>query len=92
MMIRLKLFHCRKLGFQPSLLDPLPHLRQLISHGGLKRVSRIRGIVLSAKYTNTKSGITVDPVQQFQDHFNTAFDHFALMQVPVFQILTYLEI
>ena len=35
------------------------------------------GIVLSAKYANTKAGITVDPVQQFEDHFNTAFDHFA---------------
>jgi hypothetical protein len=35
------------------------------------------GIVLAAKYANTKSGITTDPVQQFQDHFNTAFDWFA---------------
>ena len=35
------------------------------------------GIVLSAKYANTKSGITVNPVQQFEDHFNTAFDYFA---------------
>ena len=35
------------------------------------------GIVLSAKYANTKSAITTDPVQQFQDHFNTAFDYFA---------------
>ena len=35
------------------------------------------GIVLAAKYANTKSGITTDPVQQFQDHFNTAFDYFA---------------
>ena len=62
----------------PSLLDPASastpaYFPWWIEEGG----AEFGGIVLSAKYANTKSGITVDPVQQFQDHFNTAFDHFA---------------
>ena len=62
----------------PSLLDPTSastpaYFPWWIEEGG----AEFGGIVLSAKYANTKSGITVDPVQQFQDHFNTAFDHFA---------------
>ena len=61
----------------PSLLDPasasIPaYFPWWIEEGG----AEFGGIVLSAKYANTKAGITVDPVQQFQDHFNTAFDHF----------------
>ena len=62
----------------PGLLDPASastpaYFPWWIEEGG----AEFGGIVLSAKYANTKSGITVDPVQQFQDHFNTAFDHFA---------------
>ena len=62
----------------PSLLDPASastpaYFPWWIEEGG----AEFGGIVLSAKYANTKSGIIVDPVQQFQDHFNTAFDHFA---------------
>ncbi len=62
----------------PSLLDPTSastpaYFPWWIEEGG----AEFGGIVLSAKYANTKAGITVDPVQQFQDHFNTAFDHFA---------------
>ena len=62
----------------PSLLDPASattpaYFPWWIEEGG----AEFGGIVLSAKYANTKSGITVDPVQQFQDHFNAAFDHFA---------------
>ena len=61
----------------PNLLDPasasIPaYFPWWIEEGG----AEFGGIVLSAKYANTKAGITVDPVQQFQDHFNTAFDHF----------------
>ena len=61
----------------PSLLDPASastpaYFPWWIEEGG----AEFGGIVLSAKYANTKAGITVDPVQQFQDHFNTAFDHF----------------
>jgi hypothetical protein len=62
----------------PSLLDPASastpaYFPWWIEEGG----AEFGGIVLAAKYANTKAGITVDPVQQFQDHFNTAFDHFA---------------
>ena len=61
----------------PNLLDPASastpaYFPWWIEEGG----AEFGGIVLSAKYANTKAGITVDPVQQFQDHFNTAFDHF----------------
>ena len=61
----------------PSLLDPASastpaYFPWWIEEGG----AEFGGIVLSAKYANTKAGITVDPVQQFEDHFNTAFDHF----------------
>ena len=62
----------------PNLLDPASastpaYFPWWIEEGG----AEFGGIVLSAKYANTKAGITVDPVQQFEDHFNTAFDHFA---------------
>ena len=62
----------------PSLLDPTSastpaYFPWWIEEGG----AEFGGIVLSAKYANTKAGITVDPVQQFEDHFNTAFDYFA---------------
>ena len=62
----------------PSLLDPVSastpaYFPWWIEEGG----AEFGGIVLSAKYANTKSAITVDPVQQFEDHFNTAFDYFA---------------
>ena len=62
----------------PSLLDPASastpaYFPWWIEEGG----AEFGGIVLSAKYANTKSAITVDPVQQFEDHFNTAFDYFA---------------
>ena len=62
----------------PSLLDPVSattpaYFPWWIEEGG----AEFGGIVLSAKYANTKVGITVDPVEQFQTHFNTAFDHFA---------------
>jgi len=61
----------------PNLLDPASastpaYFPWWIEEGG----AEFGGIVLSAKYANTKAGITIDPVQQFQDHFNTAFDHF----------------
>ena len=62
----------------PNLLDPSSastpaYFPWWIEEGG----AEFGGIVLAAKYANTKVGITVDPVQQFQNHFNTAFDHFA---------------
>ena len=62
----------------PNLLDPASastpaYFPWWIEEGG----AEFGGIVLSAKYANTKAGITVDPVQQFEDHFNNAFDHFA---------------
>lgn len=62
----------------PSLLDPASastpaYFPWYIEEGG----AEFGGIVLSAKYANTKTGITTDPAQQFEDHFSTAFDYFA---------------
>ena len=45
------------------------------------------GIVLSAKYANTKTGITTNPAQQFEDHFGAAFDYFAGDAGRIWQIL-----
>ena len=62
----------------PSLLDPASastpaYFPWYIEEGG----AEFGGIVLSAKYANTKAGITTNPAQQFEDHFSTAFDYFA---------------
>ena len=62
----------------PSLLDPSSasspaYFPWYIEEGG----AEFGGIVLSAKYANTKSGITTNPAQQFEDHFSAAFDYFA---------------
>ncbi len=60
----------------PSLIDSPsipPYFPWYIEEGG----AEFGGIVLAAKYANTKETVTTDPVQQFQDHFNTAFDYFA---------------
>ena len=62
----------------PSLLDPTSastpaYFPWYIEEGG----AEFGGIVLSAKYANTKTGITTDPAQQFEDHFSVAFDYFA---------------
>ncbi len=62
----------------PSLLDPSSastpaYFPWYIEEGG----AEFGGIVLSAKYANTKTGITTNPVQQFEDHFGQAFDYFA---------------
>ena len=62
----------------PSLLDPASastpaYFPWYIEEGG----AEFGGIVLSAKYANTKTGITTDPAQQFEDHFSAAFDYFA---------------
>ena len=34
------------------------------------------GIVLAAKYANSKAGISTNPVQQFKDHFDAAFAYY----------------
>ena len=34
------------------------------------------GFVLSAKYANTKDGISTNPAEQFEGHFGIAWDHF----------------
>lgn len=62
----------------PSLLDPASastpaYFPWYIEEGG----AEFGGIVLSAKYANTKSGITTNPAQQFENHFGAAFDYFA---------------
>ena len=62
----------------PSLLDPASastpaYFPWYIEEGG----AEFGGIVLSAKYANTKVGITTNPAQQFEDHFSAAFDYFA---------------
>ena len=60
----------------PSLIDSPsipPYFPWYIEEGG----AEFGGIVLAAKYANTKETVTTDPVQQFQDHFDTAFDYFA---------------
>ena len=62
----------------PSLLDPASastpaYFPWYIEEGG----AEFGGIVLSAKYANTKTGITINPAQQFEDHFSAAFDYFA---------------
>ena len=62
----------------PSLLDPASastpaYFPWYIEEGG----AEFGGIVLSAKYANTKTGITTNPAQQFEDHFSAAFDYFA---------------
>ncbi len=62
----------------PSLLDPASastpaYFPWYIEEGG----AEFGGIVLSAKYANTKAGITTNPVEQFENHFSTAFDYFA---------------
>ena len=60
----------------PSLIDSptIPaYFPWYIEEGG----AEFGGIVLSAKYANTKTGITTNPAQQFEDHFGTAFDYFA---------------
>ena len=62
----------------PSLLDPSSastpaYFPWYIEEGG----AEFGGIVLSAKYANTKAGITTNPAQQFEDHFGIAFDYFA---------------
>ena len=62
----------------PSLLDPASastpaYFPWYIEEGG----AEFGGIVLSAKYANTKTGITTNPAQQFEDHFGAAFDYFA---------------
>ena len=60
----------------PSLIDSPsipPYFPWYIEEGG----AEFGGIVLAAKYANTKESVTTDPVQQFQDHFDTAFDYFA---------------
>ena len=62
----------------PSLLDPASattpaYFPWYIEEGG----AEFGGIVLSAKYANTKTGITTNPAQQFEDHFSVAFDYFA---------------
>ncbi len=61
----------------PSLLDPASattpaYFPWYIEEGG----AEFGGIILSAKYANTKAGITTNPVQQFQDHFSVAWDYF----------------
>tara|TARA_B100002019_G_scaffold248098_1_gene226881 strand:- start:1049 stop:2725 length:1677 start_codon:yes stop_codon:yes gene_type:complete len=61
----------------PSLLDPASattpaYFPWYIEEGG----AEFGGIVLSAKYANTKAGITTNPAQQFEDHFGIAFDYF----------------
>ncbi len=60
----------------PSLIDSptIPaYFPWYIEEGG----AEFGGIVLSAKYANTKVGISTNPTQQFEDHFGTAFDYFA---------------
>ena len=60
----------------PSLIDSptIPaYFPWYIEEGG----AEFGGIVLSAKYANTKIGITTNPAQQFEDHFSAAFDYFA---------------
>ena len=60
----------------PSLIDSptIPaYFPWYIEEGG----AEFGGIVLSAKYANTKTGITTNPAQQFEDHFSAAFDYFA---------------
>ncbi len=62
----------------PSLLDPASastpaYFPWYIEEGG----AEFGGIVLSAKYANTKTGITTNPAQQFENHFSAAFDYFA---------------
>ena len=74
-----KTFSLPKAWFSnPSLLDPASastpaYFPWYIEEGG----AEFGGIVLSAKYANTKTGITTNPAQQFEDHFSAAFDYFA---------------
>ena len=59
----------------PSLIDSptIPaYFPWYIEEGG----AEFGGIILSAKYANTKAGINVDPVQQLRDHFNAAHTYF----------------